>query len=346
MSGSVKKTGYDVAVVGATGEIGREMIKVLEDRNFPLRSLHLLASANKPDRTVEHAGKQVPVEALAKFDFSQVQLALFSAGSSVSEDYAPQAVDAGCLVIDNSSAFRYIDEIPLVISEVNAHVLEAKPSRGIVANPNCSTMQLLVAINPIHRKVGIESMYTATYQSVSGAGAKGIKELENQTVSMLRGEKVTNEIFPDTIGFNVIPHIDEFQSSGFTREEMKIVWETHKILEDPDINVSATAVRVPVFYGHGAAVVITTHDYIGASATRSLLSEAEGVVVIDKPKPGGYPTPVTHAAGKDPVYVGRIRDDIWERRCLHMWVVADNTRKGAALNAVQIMEILAARHLS
>ena len=337
--------GFDVAVVGATGEVGREMIKILEQRNFPLRSLRLLASSRQQDRVIEHAGKQIPVEPLAEFDFSQAQLALFAAGGSVAEEYAPQAAAAGCLSVDNSSAFRYASDVPLVIPEVNPQMLDDKPPQGIVANPNCSTIQLLTALHPLYRQAGIERIYVATYQSVSGAGKKGIEELEQQATSMLQGEKLPSECFPDTIGFNVIPHIDEFQSNGFTREEMKIVWETHKILDDPDINVSATAVRVPVFYGHSEAVFLSTRKYIGTSEARNLLSEAEGVVVIDEAKAGGYPTPVTQASGEDAVFVGRIREDIWERRGLHLWIVSDNIRKGAALNAVQILEILAARHL-
>jgi aspartate-semialdehyde dehydrogenase len=254
--------------------------------------------------------------------------------------HAPRAAAAGCVVIDNTSQYRYDDEVPLVVSEVNPHAIARRP-RGIIANPNCSTMQMLVALAPIHRAVGIERINVATYQSVSGAGRSGLEELGRQTAQMLNFQVPAPKKFPLQIAFNLIPHIDEFQDNGYTREEMKMVWETRKILEDDSIQVNPTAVRVPVFYGHSEALHIETREKITVAAARKLLSSAPGVVVVDERKPGGYPTPVTHAAGKDPVFVGRIREDISHPRGLNLWVVSDNIRKGAALNAIQIGELLA-----
>ncbi len=337
--------GIDIAVAGATGAVGREVLGILESRDFPVGELHLLASGRELHRTLAFRGEEHEVGVVDEFDFGRVQLALFSMGGAASLKHSPRAAAAGCLVIDNSSAFRRDDEVPLVVAGVNDHALEERPPAGIVANPNCSTMQIVMALHPLHRHTGIERFYAATYQSVSGAGASGVEELRSQTAAMLGGQRPEPDKFPDLIGFNVIPHIDEFQDNGFTKEEMKIVWESHKILGDPDIAVSATAVRVPVFYGHSAAVQLTTREYLGAPSARHLLAEAPGVTVIDEQRDGGYPTPVTHAAGEDDVFVGRIRDDIWERCGLHLWIVSDNVRKGAALNAVQLAEIVAEQHL-
>lgn len=334
--------GISIAVAGATGEVGREMLKVLEKRNFPIRKIYLLASSAKPGRTLSFNGEELPVTAIEDFDFEKTTIVLMAMNGDLAREYAPKAASRGNFVVDNSSAFRLNDDCPLVISEVNAEAIYPLPPIGIIANPNCSTMQLLVALNPIHKEVGIKSISVATYQSVSGAGASGIDELREQTTAMLNGQKPDPAYFQDVIGFNMIPHIDTFQDNGFTREEMKIVWETHKILNDPDINVTATAVRVPVFYGHGEAVQLFTKEPLSADDARELLAKAPGVIVIDEHVDGGYPTPVTHAAGNDEVFVGRIRDDLWDSsRGLHMWIVADNIRKGAALNAVQLAEHIA-----
>jgi aspartate-semialdehyde dehydrogenase len=280
------------------------------------------------------------VRNLADYDFDGVDIAFFSAGGSVSREHAPRAAAAGAVVIDNTSEYRYQDDIPLVVSEVNPHAIADYTTRGIIANPNCSTMQMLVALAPIHRAVGIERINVATYQSVSGAGRSGMEELGKQTSALLSFQEVETRKFPKQIAFNVIPHIDDFQPNGYTKEEMKMVWETRKILEDRTIQVNPTAVRVPVFYGHAEAVHIETREKISAEQARELLERADGVVVMDERKAGGYPTPVGDAAGQDPVFVGRIREDISHERGLDMWIVADNIRKGAALNAVQIAELL------
>ncbi|MBP7625303.1 MAG: aspartate-semialdehyde dehydrogenase, partial [Xanthomonadales bacterium] len=274
-----------------------------------------------------------------------IDIALFSAGSKVSAVHAPRAAAAGAVIIDNTSQFRYDDDIPLVVAEVNPHAIARYTTRGIIANPNCSTMQMLVALAPIHRAVGITRINVATYQSVSGAGRSGLEELGKQTAQLLNFQEVEKHKFPVQIAFNLIPHIDDFMDNGYTKEEMKMVWETQKILEDSSIVVNPTAVRVPVFYGHSEAVHIETRTKISASAARALLEAAPGIEVVDERVAGGYPTPVTHAAGNDPVYVGRIRDDISHPNGLNLWVVSDNIRKGAALNAVQIAERLIAEYL-
>jgi aspartate-semialdehyde dehydrogenase len=335
-----KKTSYKVAMVGATGAVGETLLSILAERDFPVSELVPLASERSAGGTVDFGGKPYVVQDLAKYDFDGVDIAFFSAGGSVSREHAPRAAAAGAVVIDNTSEFRYQDDIPLVVSEVNPHAIAQYLVRGIIANPNCSTMGMLVALAPIHREVGIERINVATYQSVSGAGRSGLEELGKQTAQMLNFQPVESEKFPAQIAFNVIPQIDDFQPNGYTKEEMKMVWETRKILEDPSIQVNPTAVRVPVFYGHSEAVHIETRDKITAERARELLEAAPGVVVVDERKAGGYPTPVGHAAGKDPVFVGRIREDISHDRGLDLWVVADNIRKGAALNAVQIAEIL------
>jgi aspartate-semialdehyde dehydrogenase len=341
-----KKSSYKVAMVGATGAVGETLLAILAERDFPVGELVPLASERSAGEKVSFGGKQVTVRNLADYDFEGVDIAFFSAGGSVSREHAPRAAAAGAVVIDNTSEFRYQDDVPLVVSEVNPHAIAGYTTRGIIANPNCSTMQMLVALAPIHRAVGIERINVATYQSVSGAGRSGMEELGRETAALLNFQDVEpGKKFPKQIAFNVIPHIDEFQPNGYTKEEMKMVWETRKILEDDSIAVNPTAVRVPVFYGHAEAVHVETRDRIGADEARALLEQAEGVVVMDERKPGGYPTPVGDAAGKDPVFVGRIREDISHERGLDMWIVADNIRKGAALNAVQIAERLVEDYL-
>jgi len=335
-----KKSSYKVAMVGATGAVGETLLSILAEREFPVSELVPLASARSAGSKVEFGGKHITVQNLDDYDFKGVDIAFFSAGGSVSRVHAPRAAAAGAVVIDNTSEYRYQDDIPLVVSEVNPHAIAQYTTRGIIANPNCSTMQMLVALAPIHRAVGIERINVATYQSVSGAGRSGMEELGKQTAALLNFQDVEKSKFPKQIAFNVIPHIDEFQTNGYTKEEMKMVWETRKILEDESIQVNPTAVRVPVFYGHSEAVHIETRDKITAEQARELLEQAPGVVVQDERKPGGYPTPVGDAAGQDPVYVGRIREDISHDRGLDLWVVSDNIRKGAALNAVQIAELL------
>ena len=332
---------FDVAVVGATGAVGASMLEILAERKFPTGRVYALASERSAGKRVEFNGAQIKVENLAAFDFSKVQIGLFSAGSRVSEEYAPKAAAAGCVVIDNTSRFRYEADIPLVVSEVNPQALAQYKNRGIIANPNCSTMQLVVALKPIYDAVGIERINVATYQSVSGAGARAIEELARQTARLLNGQPLEKGgKFPKQIAFNVLPHIDDFQDNGYTREEMKIVWETRKILGDESIRVNATAVRVPVFYGHSEAVHLETREKITTDRARALLRAAPGVEVLDERHPGGYPTPVTEAANRDAVFVGRIREDLSHPRGLDLWVVGDNIRKGAALNSIQVAELL------
>jgi aspartate-semialdehyde dehydrogenase len=335
-----KKSSYKVAMVGATGAVGETLLAILAEREFPVSELVPLASERSAGEKISFDGKQITVQNLADYDFDGVDIAFFSAGGSVSREHAPRAAAAGAVVIDNTSEYRYQDDIPLVVSEVNPHAIAEYTTRGIIANPNCSTMQMLVALAPIHRAVGLERINVATYQSVSGAGRSGMEELGKQTSALLSFQDVETKKFSKQIAFNVIPHIDDFQPNGYTKEEMKMVWETRKILEDPTIQVNPTAVRVPVFYGHAEAVHVETREKITAEQARDLLENAEGVVVMDERKAGGYPTPVGDAAGQDPVFVGRIREDISHERGLDMWIVADNIRKGAALNAVQIAELL------
>jgi len=336
---------YDVAVVGATGAVGETMVSILEQRNFPVRNLYLLASERSAGSKVQFKGHYVTVQDLAKFDFSQAQIGLFSAGGSISADYAPKAGAAGCVVIDNTAHFRYDDDIPLVVPEVNPHAIAQYTTRNIIANPNCSTIQMLVALKPIYDAVGIERINVATYQAVSGTGKEAIEELATQTAALLNMKEVTCEVYPKQIAFNALPHIDVFLDNGYTKEEMKMVWETKKIFEDAAITVNPTAVRIPVFYGHSEAIHIETKEKISADQARTLLEKAPGIEVVDAHEPGGYPTAVTEAAGKDPVYVGRIREDISHPRGLNLWVVADNVRKGAALNSVQIAELLVKDYL-
>jgi aspartate-semialdehyde dehydrogenase len=336
---------WDVAVVGATGLVGSTMLSILEQRRFPVGQLYPLASGRSVGRTVKFNGREIPVADLETFDFAKAKLGLFSAGASVSKVHAPRAGKAGCVVIDNTSQFRYQDDIPLVVTEVNPHALEGFRRHNIVANPNCSTMQMLVALKPLHDAAGIDRINVATYQSVSGGGQKAIDELASQTAALGKGEAVTPKVIAKQIAFNCVPQIDVFMDNGYTKEEMKMVWETQKIMGDSSIRVNATAVRVGVYVGHSEAVHIETKRKLSAKEAREILSRSPGVVVMDERQPGGYPTPVTEGAGTDPVYVGRIREDISHERGLNLWIVSDNVRKGAALNSVQIAEILVKDYL-
>jgi aspartate-semialdehyde dehydrogenase len=330
---------FKVAVVGATGAVGQCMLALLHERKFPISELKVLASAKSAGKRVKFGNLSPVVEDLANFDFAGVDIALFSAGGSISAEHAPRAAQAGAVVIDNTSHFRYQDDIPLVVSEVNPEAIALRHPRNIIANPNCSTMQMLVALKPLHDAAGITRINVATYQSVSGAGQSGIEELGQQTAQLLNFKKIKPNKFPAQIAFNLIPQIDVFQDNGYTKEEMKMVWETKKIL-DARIEVNPTCVRVPVFFGHSEAVHVEFERPLSAEQACALLAKAPGVELVDRREPGGYPTPVTHAAGKDPVYVGRIRADLSHPRGLNMWIVSDNIRKGAALNAVQIAELL------
>ena len=331
---------YNVAVVGATGAVGQAMIEILEQRMFPIEKLYPLASHRSAGKRIQFNGKSISVEDLSTFDFSKVKIGLFSAGGSVSEKYAPIAAKSGCIVIDNTSHFRYQEDIPLVIPEVNPKSLSDYKKHNIIANPNCSTIQMLVALKPIYDLVGITRINVSTYQAVSGTGKEAIEELAGQTARLLNAQEIKNEVYPKQIAFNVLPHIDSFQENGYTKEEMKMVWETKKIFSDYDIQVNPTCVRVPVFYGHSEAVHIETKIKITASEARDVLSISPGVTVIDEKVDGGYPTAVTEASGADDTFVGRIREDISHPNGLNLWVVADNVRKGAALNSIQIAELL------
>ena len=331
---------FNIAVVGATGAVGEMMLSILEERHFPVGEVYALASANSVGKRLSFKGGTLKVEDLAIFDFSKVQIGLFSPGASVSEIYAPIAAAAGCVVIDNTSQFRYDDDIPLVVPEVNPHAIAQYKTRGIIANPNCSTIQMLVALKPIYDAVGITRINVATYQAVSGTGKEAIEELGRQTSNIFNLQSFEPSVYPKQIAFNVLPQIDVFMENGYTKEEMKMVWETQKIMGDSNILVNATAVRVPVFYGHSEAVHIETRDKISASEVRALLEKAEGVTVVDERVNGGYPTAVTHSAGHDATFVGRIREDISHPRGIDLWVVSDNIRKGAALNSIQIAEVL------
>lgn len=336
---------FDVAVVGATGAVGETILSILAERDFPVGTVYALASERSVGKRVAFGDHMLVVQNLADFDFSKVQIGLFSPGGSVSKIYAPIAAKAGCVVIDNTSEFRYEDDVPLVIPEVNPHAVADYTNRGIIANPNCSTIQMLVALKPIHDAVKITRINVATYQAVSGTGKPAIEELASQTAALLNAKEVSVNAYPKQIAFNVLPQIDVFMDNGYTKEEMKMVWETRKILEDDDIVVNPTAVRVPVFYGHSEAVHIETREKISTEYARELLSVAPGVVVVDERKDGGYPTAVTEGVNTDPVYVGRIREDISHHSGLNMWVVADNVRKGAALNSIQIAEVLVKDYL-
>ena len=337
---------YDVAVVGATGAVGETMLRILEERDFPVGELYPLASARSAGKEVRFKGHAYRIGDLAEFDFRKARIGLFSDGGSISAEYAPKAAAAGCVVVDNTSHFRREPDVPLVVPEVNTHALKDYTDRGIVANPNCSTIQMVVALKPLHDAARIERINVATYQAVSGSGASAVRELADQTARLVKGEEIEPpESYPRQIAFNVLPHIDVFLENGYTKEEMKMVWETRRILEDDDIRVNPTAARVPVYYGHSEAVHIETRDKLGAEEATELLRNAPGVTVLDRREPGGYATAVTEGAGTDAVFVSRIREDISHPKGLNMWVVSDNVRKGAALNSVQIAEILTRDYL-
>lgn len=336
---------FDVAVVGVTGAVGEAMMEVLAQRKFPVGTLHALASERSAGKTVMLGNRPCKVGNLAEFDFRKVQIALFSAGGSVSAEHAPRAVEAGCVVIDNTSQFRYDDDIPLVVPEVNPHAIADYTNRGIIANPNCSTIQMVVALKPIHDAAGLERINVCTYQAVSGTGKSAVEELADQSARLLNGKDITPRVYPKQIAFNVLPHIDVFMENGYTKEEMKMVWETRKIIEDPAIRINPTTARVPVFYGHSEAVHIETRDKLSAEDARRILAAAPGITVLDERRDGGYPTAVTEGAHHDAVFVGRIREDISCEKGLDLWVVADNVRKGAALNSVQIAEKLIKTYL-
>jgi len=336
---------YDIAVVGATGAVGETMLSILEERNFPVGNLYPLASSRSAGGSIQFNGKNVKIGDLADFDFSKVQIGLFSAGGSVSAEYAPKAAAAGCIVIDNTSHFRYDDDIPLVVPEVNPEAIAQHTNKGIIANPNCSTIQMLVALKPIYDAVGLERINVATYQAVSGTGKSAIEELAGQTAKLLNGKDAKATVYPKQIAFNALPQIDVFQENGYTKEEMKMVWETNKIFNDDSIKVNPTAVRVPVFYGHSEALHIETKEKISVEKVHELMSNFNGITLLDERIDGGYATAVTESAGNDDVYVSRIREDISHPRGLDLWVVADNVRKGAALNSVQIAEVLVKNYL-
>ncbi len=333
----MSKNEFSVAILGATGAVGEALIEILEERKFPVSELYLLASERSAGKRIQFRGKHLKVENVEDFDFSVAEIGFFSAGGSVSEKYAPLAADAGCVVIDNTSKFRYEENIPLIVPEVNAHRIDEFKNRNIIANPNCSTIQMMLALKPIHDEAGISRVNVATYQAVSGAGAGGVRELAAQTANLLNTKPIESKVMPVQIAFNAIPQIAEFMDNDYTLEEMKMVWETQKILESNEIQVNPTCVRVPVFYGHSEAIHIETVQTISKAKAEELLEAAPGVQLF---RDNGYPTAVTEAAGQDPVYVGRVREDISCENGLNMWVVSDNVRKGAALNSIQIAELL------
>ena len=335
----------DVAVVGATGMVGEAMLALLAERKFPAGRVYALASERSVGKTVQYGNRTLQVEDLAGFDFERVQLGLFSAGASVSDQFAPIAASAGCVVIDNTSRFRYEEDVPLVVPEVNPEKIADFRATGIIANPNCSTIQMVVALKPIYDAVGISRINVATYQAVSGAGRRAVEELARQTAALLNGRPLEIDGNAKQIAFNAVPHIDRFEDNRYTREEMKMVWETRKILGDERIGVNPTAVRIPSFFGHSEAIHVETERKISAEKVCELLRAAPGVELLDGTETGEYPTAVTDASGNDPVYVGRVREDISHPSGIDLWVVSDNIRKGAALNSVQIAEILAKNYL-
>ena len=338
------KSEYHVAVAGATGAVGNEMIQILDEQEFPVASLKLLASSRSAGKTLDFRGESLHVEELRDDSFEGVDIALFSAGAAASRQFAPAAAESGCVVIDNSSGWRMDPEVPLVVPEVNPHAVADYRRKGIIANPNCSTIQMVVVLKPIYDAAGIERVVVSTYQAVSGTGKNAIEELTEQTRNLLTFQEVTDEVYPHRIAFNCFPHIGSFLENGYTEEEMKMVHETHKIMEDPNIRVSATTVRIPVFYGHSEAVNIQTERKLSAKEARVLLFQAPGVRVMDNPDERIYPMP-SEAAGINDTLVGRIREDISIENGLDLWIVADNIRKGAALNTVQIAELLIKEHL-
>jgi len=333
----LKKENYKVAVVGATGAVGRTMTAILEERNFPIESLTLLASPRSAGTKFKFKGEEIAVQELQEDSFAGLDIALFSAGASVSREYAPLAVKAGCVAIDNSSAFRMEKDIPLVIPEVNPGAIGDDP--GIIANPNCSTIQMVVVLKPLHDKFTIRRVVVSTYQAVSGSGQKAVTELEAQSKNILSGGEIEKKVYPHQIGFNCLPHIDAFLENGYTKEEMKMVNETQKIMGDDSIRVSPTTVRVPVFNAHSESVNLETEIPIDADQVRQTLSNSPGIKVVDCPEKNEYPLAID-ASGTDDVLVGRIRNDLTNDHAVNFWIVADNLRKGAALNAVQIAELL------
>jgi aspartate-semialdehyde dehydrogenase len=335
---------YNVAVAGATGAVGNEMISVLEERDFPVKNLTLLASSRSIGKTLPFKGKSVKVQELKEDSFKGIDIGLFSPGGSVSMKFAPIAAASGCVVIDNTSAFRMDPDVPLVVPEVNEHAIAGYKKKGIISNPNCSTIQMVVVLKPLHDFAKIKRVVVSTYQAVSGTGMKAIKELEQQVLNIYNARKVEIKVYPHQIAFNCLPHIDSFLDNGYTKEEMKMVNETKKIMEDYSIAVTATTVRVPVFYGHSESVNIEFEKDISPEKARALLKKAPGVKVVDDPSKNKYPLAI-NAAGKDDTFVGRIRRDDTISHGLNMWVVADNIRKGAALNAVQIAEALIKKYL-
>ncbi|MEK0157680.1 aspartate-semialdehyde dehydrogenase [Pseudoalteromonas piscicida] len=334
---------YNVAVLGATGLVGKQIIELLAERKFPVDTLYPLASSRSAGEEIDFKGEKIEVLDVEKFDFSNAHIGLFSAGGSVSEKYAPIAAEAGCIVIDNTSHFRYDFDIPLVVPEVNKDSLADFRNRNIIANPNCSTIQMLVALKPIYDAYGIDRINVSTYQAVSGAGKEAVDELAKQTANLMNARPMENEVFTKQIAFNVIPQIDAFQENGYTKEEMKMVWETQKILGDSSILVNPTAVRVPVFFGHAEAIHLETRMPYDLEHVKQLLADAPGVELIEDEN--DYPTPVSDASGNDTVYVGRVRQDISHPLGLNLWVVSDNTRKGAATNSIQIAEALIESYL-
>ncbi|GJL78373.1 MAG: aspartate-semialdehyde dehydrogenase [Nitrospinaceae bacterium] len=334
------KEKYNVGVVGATGAVGIRMISILEERKFPVDRLSLLASSRSAGQVMSFNGQSIEVETLTEDSFQGLDFALFSAGASISKQFADSAVKAGCIVIDNSSAFRMEKDVPLVVPEVNPHAIGDQP--GIIANPNCSTIQMVMALHPIHKKYRIKRVVVSTYQSVSGSGQKAIAELVQQTKNIMEDKEIDKQVYPHQIGFNCLPHIDVFMENGYTKEEMKMVNETRKILEDESIQVSPTTVRVPVFYSHSESINVETEKPIQAEDVKQLLAKLPGIRVVDDPEKCEYPL-ATNAEGKDEVFVGRLRNDISRENAINFWVVSDNLRKGAALNAVQIAETIVHR---
>ena len=335
---------FTIAVVGATGAVGNEMIATLEQRKFPVRGLKLLASDRSLGVRLPYKGEEIPVEVLDENSFKGVQIGLFSAGGSISQKFAPIAAESGCVVVDNTSAWRMDPDVPLVVPEVNAHAIAQYKKRGIIANPNCSTIQMVVVLKPLHDAAKIKRVVVSTYQAVSGTGKKAIYELETQVRALFNNQEIEKKVYPHQIAFNCLPHIDAFLENGYTKEEMKMVNETKKIMEDAGIAVTATTVRVPVFYGHSESVNIEFERELTPDAARKLLGKAPGVKVVDDPNKNQYPLAI-YAAGKDDTFVGRIRKDESVKYGLNMWIVSDNIRKGAALNAVQIAEILGEKYL-
>lgn len=335
---------YVVAVVGATGAVGETMLRILEERNFPVRSLRLLASERSEARVLSYKGEEIKVERLTHGSFHGTEIAFFSAGATRSKEFAPAAAEAGAVVIDNSSAFRMEPDVPLVVPEINPDATAGYKARGIIANPNCTTIVMVMPLKPLHDYGQVTRVVASSYQAVSGAGKKGIEELRRQTLAWAKGEPIEVNAFPQQIAFNLFPHIDEFQPNGYTKEELKLVFETRKILGDESIGVSPTTVRVPVFTAHSVSMNVETTRKIGIQKARELLSKMPGLQLIDEPEQGRYPMP-TLAADKDDCFVGRIRDDLSNDHALNLWVVGDQLRKGAALNAIQIAELLIDRYL-